>query len=354
MISVHPAGPRRHLQPLAYPALASLFADAIRLTDDIDAAQIILFAHPRDLWTVRADLFDRLLRRPDSRIVLLSEEPFWDTVGLILPFQRQQSLKTPAGPLPFSFLNHHTSPIFAFAQIPYFLLTQHAFCSRYALRFGRNRALSPSEWGQHFALAPVQAVFMAEHRDSQAQDVDFPQHDIKGLSVWRTRLAETYQTGTVMRAGKGWPDGGPDRTTLRDWHLDKLVRLDRKSRFVAAIENTHQANYVSEKLFDAFAVGAVPLYYASPAHAIHRILPDHAWLNLYQTTPAEAALRIDALAFDPAFLQRYAAEQNRLFLRFTAPDLLVAERDRLKAALVAELRSVLESKPPPDALSKLA
>ena len=345
MITVHPAGPRRHLQPLAYPALASLFKDAIRLTENGDAAEIILYAHPRDLWNDRVRLFDWLKRRPDTRIVLLSEEPFWDTVGLISPFQRQQSLKTPEGPLAFSFLNHHNSRIFDFAHIPYFLLTGHAFYTRYARRFSRNRVLSQSDWAWHFAEAPLQAVFMAEHRDNQKQDVDFPQYDIKGLSVWRTRLAETYQTGAVLRAGKGWPQGSPDRTALRDWHLDKLVQLDRQSRFVSAIENTHQANYMSEKVFDAFAVGAVPLYYASPGHAIHRILPEGAWLNLYQTTPAEAGQLIDALTFDAAFLDGYAATQHRLSARFTSPELLVAERDRLKTALITEFQAVLEAGP---------
>ena len=342
MITVHPAGARRHIQPLAYPALAGLFSDILRLTDAPDTADMILFAHPRDLVSARVEMFGLLRHRPDTRIVLLSEEPFWDTVGVIPPFQRQQNLKTPDGPLPFTFLNHHTSRIFDFAEIPYFLLTQPHFLPRYGLRFRRNRGMSRGDWAQHFAATPLQAVFMAERRMSDKVDANFPKHDVKGLSLWRTELAEAYQTGPALRAGKGWDAGSPDRSSLPDWHLEKLLQLDRQSRFVSAIENTHQNAYVSEKIFDAFAVGSVPLYYAGPNHRIHHILPA-PWVNLYQTTPAEACARIDALTFDAEVLDRYSATQTALADRCTNSTLLLAERDQLRARLHAELQSVMNS-----------
>lgn len=349
VIKIHAAGPRRHLQPLAYPALASLFTGTLDLVAEQAAADIIVFAHPRDLHNARSEMSGLLAARPQTRIVLLSEEPFWDTVGMIAPFQRYQSLKTPQGPLPFTFLNHHTSRLYDFAQIPYFLLTEPHFIARYAVRFRRNRGWSAADWALHFAETPLQAAFMAERRVSESLDVRFDQWDIAGLSLWRTQLAEAYrpapfQPGAVLRAGKGWAEGSADRLALEDWHLDKLTVLDRKSRFVSAVENTHQSNYVSEKIFDAFAVGAVPLYFAAPGHHIHRILPA-GWLNLYGTTPQEACQRINELAFDDRFLREYAAIQATLADRFTTPALLAAERERLRGAVLAELHSVLETDP---------
>ena len=70
--------------------------------------------------------------------------------------------------------------------------------------------------------------------------------------------------GSVIREGKGWHSDQP-RQSLPDWHLDKLVQLDRQSLFVSALENTLVDHYLTEKIFDAYAVLSVPLYAAKLA-----------------------------------------------------------------------------------------
>jgi hypothetical protein len=59
---------------------------------------------------------------------------------------------------------------------------------------------------------------------------------------------------------------------LYDWHLDKLLSSYGRYKCVSAIENTFHVNYVTEKIFDAYAVGAIPVYYSSSQHSINKML----------------------------------------------------------------------------------
>ena len=55
----------------------------------------------------------------------------------------------------------------------------------------------------------------------------------------------------------------PARTGA-DWQVAKKAYL-RKFKFTIAFENSRRAGYVTEKLFDAFAVDTVPIYWGDPA-----------------------------------------------------------------------------------------
>ncbi|MBR9865383.1 MAG: hypothetical protein GYB24_18305, partial [Rhodobacteraceae bacterium] len=142
--------------------------------------------------------------------------------------------------------------------------------------------------------------------------------------------------------GLGWRKGGR-RQALADWHLDKLQELDGRCRFVSALENTHQPAYLTEKFFDAFAVGGVPLYYASDSHRVHRCVPAGGWVNLFGQTPEEAVETIDSFAFDAAFYEAYTETQARLAETFGSPRALLADRDRFCAALIGEMQSLCDS-----------
>jgi hypothetical protein len=342
MIPILVAGRRSNRQPLAYPALAPLFEGRIRFVTAFADARILLFAHPDDLIEAMPVLARLRRERPDLQVALLSEEPLWDTVGPVPPFSRIYHHPVEDQVVPVSCLNHHTTRIYDFARIPYFVLTEHAYPVRYALRFRRNAAHGRDAWKARFAAAPIRAAFLAMHRLQAGFEVDFPEHGTRGLSVWRTRLAQACAGPGVIAAGSGWETGAQNRPLLRDWHLDKLLRLDGRCRLVSAVENTHWRDYVSEKIFDAFAVGAVPIYYAGPDHAVHRLVPEGAWLNLYGMEPEAAAEAVAAFRADADFLDRYRAAQAALRDLFDMPAALVAERARLARALVAELEAVAE------------
>lgn len=323
-LAVRLHGPHANRLPLAYPHLAPLWTDQITLTDG--PADLHLFAHPRDVITLRGNS------------VLLSEEPFWDS--LFSPDPLADVITLPAGRLHQR--NHHTSAIFAHDRIPYFVLTDQRYISAYQRLFTRNAALSPADWRDRFATRAQDAVFMAEYRPEPFHDLTIPEGNIVGLCAWRTRLALAAR-GRVARLGASWR-GGATRFTLTDWHADKLAQMDHHTRMLSAVENTHQPAYLSEKFFDAFAVGARPLYVASPAHRVHDLgLPPAAWINLHGLTSDQAAATLP-FNEDDAFFAAYPVAQTLLRDLFTDAH-VAAERTRLGASVIADLQQLAETGP---------
>lgn len=341
MIRLFRTGAHAHRTPTAYPALRGLFARDLTEVARPAEADLILFAHPLDVAdapeAVVADW--RARRRP---VVILSEEPFWDTLWGRRPLARHMTIDTRWGRLPVVQLTHATSAIFRFDAIPTYLLTNHRFASAYAARFARNAALSPANWQERFAAAGADLTFMFERRPGAFHSVRWPEGGIVGLCAWRTELAEACTGPGVRRLGASW-QGGPSRFEIGNWHLDKLVRLDGATRMLAAIENTHQPEYLTEKLFDAFACGALPLYWAGPRHRLHGFaLPPESWLNLAEMEVEEAVEAIAAVRFDTAFFEAYTQAQAALAARFGDTGLWVDERARLRRAVLEELTRVLD------------
>lgn len=344
MIRVHLSGPHSTRSPLSYSALAPLFAPHIQMLSNPDGADLLVFSHSLDIKAMPAPVYNHW-RATGCPIVLLSEEPFWDTIWAKKPLQNTRKLSTKFGSVPVTQLNHHTSEIFDFDQIPYFLLTNLRFASAYAYRFRRNASKRASDWKSEFENYPVDISFMAVRRDEKHHNVRHKAGDIIGLCAWRTELALACETGVVERLGQSWDrewDNGRNRFDLRDWHLDKLTKQDQRSRLFSALENTHQPDYLSEKLFDAYALGSRPFYFASPGHRVHDFdLPTRSWINLFDLPVAEAARQLNSLHFDAAFFDAYVEAQNQLEQLFTNVELFVAERERLKTAVVGALTAVL-------------
>lgn len=344
MIKVFKHGPHAHRTPLSYPALAPLFADFVELVETPEQADLYVFAHSLDAEGAPRALVEdwRTRRRP---IVILSEEPFWDTIWGRRPLARERVLDTAYGGLPVIQLNHHTSTIFRFERIPYYLLTNHRFANAYAAHFSRNAQLSAAEWRARFAARTTDLTFMFERRPEPFHNMRWPEGGIIGLCAWRTDLAEACTTGRVKRLGASW-QGGATRFELNNWYLDKMTRLDGRTRILAAFENTHQPDYITEKIFDAFACGALPLYFAAPEHRLHDFsLPELSWVNLYDLTVTEAAEQIAGIGYPPELFDAYAGAQQQLAELFCDPSLWVAERDRLRRALRDELTDVLDRAP---------
>ncbi|MFD2175535.1 hypothetical protein [Rhodobacter lacus] len=341
MLKVHPFGKYSHRQPLAYAPIRALCADAITVTDRLEDADLVVVAHPKDLDSHGAELKRRL--GESQPLALLSEEPFWDSVWAADPFTRAQTLETAAGPLPFTVLNHATSRLYDFAEIPYFLLTDARFFIRYATWFGRNLALSAQDWAARWEAAERDIAFVAEYRNEARFDVNRGGGEILGLGSWRTRLALACTGGRVLRMGAGWNDL-PRRQSLPDWHLEKFLDLDGRCRLLSAIENTHQRAYVSEKIFDSFALGAVPIYVADAAHRVHDLVPG-GMVNLWGKTPEDGAAALYAFRPDRAFWESYQATQAQMARLFGTPAALLREHRRLAAALAEELTAAREAAP---------
>ncbi|MGR3458073.1 MAG: glycosyltransferase family 10 domain-containing protein [Pseudooceanicola nanhaiensis] len=337
MIRVAVLGDYAHRQPLAYAQIRARCLRDIRVEADPARADIVAVAHSKDLDSHAATL--RGLGAGQT-LVLLSEEPFWDTIWGHDPTRRDLVHPAPDGPLAAIQLNHRTSTIYRFKRIPYFLLTEGHFRTRYRHWFARNAARSEASWQAHFAQVPGQAAFMAARRHSPRYDVDFPGTPLRSLSNLRTRIAEACGGHGTVRLGRGWEDGAI-RQDLTDWHLQKYLALAGGYRFVSALENTHDPDYVTEKLFDAYAAGSIPLYLAGPGHRVHELAGTGSWLNLWETDPAEVPGRMRAFETGAETADAYAAQQRRLAALFASADAWEAEYDRLKAALVAEFTTVL-------------
>jgi len=341
MIRVFKSGRHAHRTPLSYAALAPLFQTDIILVDQPEQADLYLFAHSLDVQNASQALVVDWRRRR-CPVVILSEEPFWDTIWGGQPMERHIYIETAFGSLPVIQLNHHTSDIFDFDKIPYYLLTNHRFVNAYRWRFRRNANRSLGQCRADFANRPMDLSFMFERRPERYHDVRWAQAGIVGLCAWRSTLAAACNQGVVERLGQSW-QGGQARQGLVDWHLDKIIRLDGRARSIGALENTHQPNYLTEKFFDAFACGARPLYFAAPEHRVHGVgVPKAAWLNLYGLTPTEAAERVSERFVQPGFLEAWHLAQIRLAALFGDGAILLHERQRLRHAVVQALRAVIE------------
>jgi hypothetical protein len=335
-------GPHSKRTPFAYPALAPLWEGRIEVCETLEQADLAVWAHPLDLL----DLSKETVKSLDQSLIpaaLISEEPFWDSIFSPDPLAPVVTLRAAhLGGLALHQVNHHRSPIFDFAAIPYFLMTDAGFIEAYRRLFARNAALSARAWTASLAHRPTRAVFMAERRPEAFHDIALPAGDLLGLCAWRTRLAADYTTGMVARLGASW-QGGATRFDLADWHADKITRLDGQAELVSALENTHQPAYVSEKLFDAFACGARPLYLASPGHRVHDLgLPEAAWINLWGMDSTAAAIAIDAAPPFAEVAVEYAQAQSHLAALFHDEGTLERERARLGAAVTGEVARLID------------
>lgn len=339
MIKVFKTGPHSIRTPLSYAALWPLFENRIELVDRPNRADMYVFAHVLDIQSAPLDLIEdwRERRRP---LVLLSEEPFWDTIWGRRPLDPLIYVDTAWGTVPVHQINHCTADLYKFERIPYYLLTNHRFANAYRYRFARNAARSVRDWQEDLDARPVDITFMFERREERYHWVEWPKADLTGLCSWRTDVAVACQEGVVERLGQSW-HGGQSRFELTsDWHLDKLTRLDGRARVMGAIENTHHPDYITEKLFDALACGSVPIYWASPGHRVHELgLPEGSWVNLWGLAPEAAARELYAIKPDAGALHEAAL---KLKAHFTPAAHWQRDRVRLADGLDVALTTVMD------------
>jgi hypothetical protein len=341
VIAVCLLGRHSHRTPLSYAPLQRAANRRIRLVDNPAVADVVVTGFNIDLRENAATLAALLKLRPEIRIVVISEEPLWDTCWAQGFVERDRVLRAGDDEIPYRFLNHENSDIFSFDQVPYFVLTNDRFLLRYQSLLAPQPGLGAQSLLQRWSAAPYRAAFYLERRNTDVFAPSFPERDIEGLSVYRTRVAEMFDGDGVLRVGKGWQDECR-RQDLPDWHLDKLTMLRNRTRMLSAIENTHHNTYVTEKPFDAFAAGAIPVYHAGPRHRVFQLLPAQAMINTFGLEPDAAAKRMEDFRPDAAFADAYLETQRRLHRLFTDFEIVTTERQRIINATIAELERWLE------------
>lgn len=339
MVKIFLLGRRSHRTPFSYPEYQRLFQQHFQYVQNPESADFLVFSFILDL-SENIDEVNRIRTvNPDVRLVVISEEPLWDTIwsGDFLP--RQTSISLGDTEHSYSILNHFGTRIYDFEKIPYFITTSDDYFARYSYLFSRNSTLKQGDLKSAWEKLAIRVAFYAERRAEANLDVRFPERDITGLCRYRTLVAEAVTGDGVLRVGQGWGNS-IKRQLLPDWHLDKLAVLDRRAFIVSGIENTHQWNYVTEKIFDAFAVLAVPVYYASPSHGVMRLVPPGSYINLYGLTADQAAEQIARFEPDPDFIDSYREAQSRLAAMFSNPTQLTTERRRVVSEIVKEFQAL--------------
>lgn len=329
--------------PLSYAPLRATLGERVVFTTAEDA-DLVVAGFNLDFRRNFDQVLELAERRPSLKFAVLSEEPLWDTTwsgGFSEPYQTTEAEKAGGGTgqLGFAVLNHVTSDIYNFARLPYFLLTDDALISRLRAAMARFAGLSAAALLERWRQAPLHAAFIAERRDSAEFHGGWPEKEIYRLSGYRSALAAQCE-GAVLRMGKGWDDR-PARQKLADWHLDKLAHVDGKVRLLSALENTHLATYVTEKPFDAFAAGAVPLCLAMPGHRLFDLVPANAMLNICGLEPPEAAQAVAAFSPSIETAEAWLATCGGLVALLGDVPVVQAERSRCMDRVIAALRAVV-------------
>lgn len=330
--------------PLSYPAYQTIMGEKglalAKKSDSLDNTDVIILGQTSELRNEFDTIFLAKKTNPSVKIVVFSEEPLWDTVwsgGFLKKFDFRMVNNQK---IEFHYFNHTTTDIFNFCRLPYFITTDDNYLTRYRLMFARNCRTTPSDLMSIWKNALYRVALFLEKRTDDQFSVEYPQYNLRGLCQYRTQLAESITGDNVLRVGKGW-DTGPVRQSLPDWHLEKISRLDGQSRLVSAIENTHQENYITEKIFDAYAVNAIPFYYASEKHRIFDLLPPKSFINLYGKSVAEAVYLLQSHCIEKDYVELFLEVQRGLSASFSDVSILDNERESVCIKIDEEILKIL-------------
>lgn len=338
---IHLMGRHANRTPFSYPAYRSILEGRFSYVDDAMRADLIVLGYVVDIDKNISTLEQLKSRNPSCRILVVSEEPLWDTTNSGDFWKRHNRHVVGRYSFDYSVINHHTSNLYDFERFPYFLTTNDEFYLRYSHAFARNAALDARQQLAIWQQASIRQAFFAESRDlTQKYAVSLPEIATWGLSVYRTDIAKAMPDAGTLRVGQGWGSAAP-RQALADWHLDKLTSLKSRSLIVSAIENTNQRNYISEKIFDAYAVCAVPLYWHDASHRVTELATPGSFLNLFGQAPEQAAKTILDFEPDRVFVETYLAAQNALKERFRFYDDYIEERLSFAERLSDEVNAIV-------------
>lgn len=276
---------------MSYPAYQKLFNQHFEFVEAA-RARIFVFAMSFEVERFFLSHPEFLSDLRSTSVWLLSEEPLWDsTWNWQNRLDKAYSITVLGIPVVINQISHFVRSPFVALDVPYFLTTNDNFFLYYQLFFYK-RMTQPLLLRQ-----PRRGIGLMEFRTDLRHDVLDEAGKLIGLSNYRVRLLQYLRhIGLFDAAGSGWsgPRMFPERRRqeARDFHLQKLVMLESQYGFVFALENTLQLDYVTEKLFDALAVGGVPLYLANAGHEAFRFVKQECVVNVTGLTFEEVAQNI--------------------------------------------------------------
>lgn len=345
MINIYLLGKHSTRTVFAYDVYQSHLEKYFKYVDDPTQADILVSGYVRDIYDNKDYLLSAYKNRQEIKVLILSEEPLWDTTNnmtFIDFFKRDHMLSIGSLKINVTFLNHFNSQIFDFSELPYYISTNNDFWLRYSYLYKRNMKFNENDFKSIFNNSLNKYVFFNEKRTEKSKYDKKYKRNVQGLAYLRTQLASHYFDKGQMVVGKGWKNSN-DRQQLPDWHLDKICQLDTSSRIVSAVENTHVNNYVTEKVFDSFAVVAIPIYCASNEHMVNTIVEKNSYINIYDKTVEESIREIESFKINDCFLSNYIESQKNLYKIFSNTDNLHRTRSNTASKVIYEVHNIMNN-----------
>lgn len=140
----------------------------------------------------------------------------------------------------------------------------------------------------------------------------------KGLRTMAKELLEEIQV--VICAGKLHRN----TSALQDEFNDEIVPYLRTCRFNICFENVSAEGYVTEKLFQAFLAGSIPVYWSFTKTPVPEFLTGHGIVFFDPSKPEEAAALVAKLNDNAAFRKEWMGR----------PKFHVGAAEKLEARLV--------------------
>jgi hypothetical protein len=282
-------GKHSNRTPFAYKTYRSILSQSIEFVSLDDSPQLIITGFSKDFFDSLENRFETFQRPDRAKLMVVSEEPLWDTIySNSYQTDVSEAVATIKGSdIEFNFYNHTNSDLFEYLRVPYYLTTSVNYISRYVMLVNSILSKFSSGFFSERVDAPVFGMF--ERRTEPW--FNFSSDNAKCLCIYRSLFAEQlFAHATIQGVGHG--SSSSPRQALPDWHLDKLAKAYMQHNLVISIENTCHKYYVTEKIFDAYAVGAIPIYYAPPEHSVRTSLGLASFFDVSSMEPNDAALSL--------------------------------------------------------------
>jgi hypothetical protein len=255
----------------SYQAELSKFFCEVDCPNDAD---FILFSYIND---IRKDFSGFLSVKQNKPVILVSEEPVWDNSwstftrsdkgDYIARDKDDDSLY-----FHYHVINHKFTDIFEYKYIPYFLTTDQVYLKNY--QFYLN-LLNRIDFNKIYKSKTYDITGLYYRKTPPEQNqFDFSKNPtglcLNGL---KDELADYLVTIPELNCdffGRGNKELGSltEETiyTGNSFHRNKLDWCFKNAKFLFALENTIENNYLTEKIFDSVLSLSIPIFYDSNNH----------------------------------------------------------------------------------------
>ncbi len=362
-INIFLLGSHSKRTPFAYSGYKPFFDRFFRYVDSHLKADVIILGYVATFETEKGIIIEAINNNPSVKFAVCSEEPLWETTGLHISRSSDivEATNTSACYklddilIEFLYLSHHNALKCEGNLLPYYITTNDRFYIRYNQMFTRNYLSLTSNSVSNLwkCRATRFATFIFEKRDNKNKyDFCIKNIELRGLSFYRSSLVSLllerqYEPPGCLAVGAGW---GPElsiRQSLHDWHLDKITICDKKTFLMSAIENTLHPNYVTEKIFDAYACQSLPIYIASDKHIVKKFLPNCSFVNLYSglesiSESVDLLILFREKSFSSDLIDAYIIDQFSLYALFRSADLFLESRQKYADSVTKYLLSYVD------------